>query len=185
MKKRPLLSLPSAGLLTSGLLLSVPVSAAPPPVFNLNSYLYASAISGYFTYPTDDANNVDTITGLRVGARVSPILDIEGGYIDLGEAEDPDNSDGTLGITTQYVAAKPTLPLGLVEFYGRAGIHNYRTSEQETSEATEHDYSTDFLYGFGVDLATAPNFSLGFSYTVYHFDGSEIEGYEMNLTFHP
>lgn len=171
-------------LVTLGLLALASTSANANTLIDLNSYFYTSAISGYYTYPTDEANNTDTIAGLRVGARIHPIVDIEAGYVDLGEADDPDKSDGTLGLRTTYVAAKPTLPLGLMDLYGRVGLHNYRTSEKDATD-TEHDNSTDFMYGFGVDLVTAPNFSLGFSYTVYRFDNDEVDGYEMNATFRP
>jgi opacity protein-like surface antigen len=142
-----------------------------------DSLLYAGAALGQTEF--GDGAGSDTLMGVRAGTGILPFIDVEGGYMKLGEL------DGTGGasLSTVYVAAKPTLTLGIADVYARFGLHKW-----DVSGGSWSDDSTDLMYGIGVDYYLSDSLSVGASYTRYKFDGDTLDGeadaIAINATFH-
>lgn len=145
-----------------------------------DSLLYAGATLGKTTYG-DNAGD-DTMMGVRVGTGILPIVDIEAGYIKLGDVDV--TGGGSAGIDTMYVVAKPTITLGIADVYAKVGMHKWKVDESGLK-----DDSTDFVYGLGADYYLSDRLSIGASYMIYKFDGDNIKDSDasvvaINATFH-
>lgn len=141
---------------------------------NADALLYGTVTGGISDYG-DDYDN-DTLIGVRVGTGILPLFDIEAGLVDFG---DVDESGTTIEASTKYLAVKPTLTLPLLDIYARAGFHQW-----DLDAGSASDDGTDLMYGFGFDYFLSDYVSLGASYTRYEFEDGELDGYELNATFH-
>ncbi|ENC6729711.1 porin family protein [Vibrio navarrensis] len=143
-----------------------------------DSILYGGVTGGSAHYGENFGN--DFLYGVRIGSGILPFLDVEAGYMNLGQGE---NSGTTVDTSTKFVAIKPTFTLPMVDIYARAGLHQWDTDSKYLN-LTSSDDGTDAMFGVGFDYFISDYFSIGASYTRYNIDDGEIDGYELNATFH-
>lgn len=142
-----------------------------------DSFVYGGIVGGVSDLGDGES---DTLIGVRAGTGILPLFDIEAGYLSLGGAEE---SGISVDVTTKYLAVKPTLTLGIVDVYARGGIHMW-DMDIKAAGISASDDGTNLMYGVGFDYFINDFISAGASYTRYDMDGGEIDGYELNATFH-
>lgn len=113
------------------------------------------------------------IFGYRLG--VIPLFDfaVEGFYNDLGEFTPKDNSTNVRAEASTYGAnVLAILPLGPVDFYGKAGIATISYDLTVNGATTRYD-STNPVYGLGIGFRL---WSLGFRLQADYFDPDKDVG---------
>ena len=135
-----------------------------------DSWLYAGAAAG----PAKVESKHSSAVGLHVGTGILPIIGLEAGYWDFGE---------TKGISRKsfYLAAKPSVDLGPIHLYAKAGMHELMSD----IGGAEKSKDSGAMYGFGAEYFLIDNLSLGASYnnfnSKYHDD---ITVTTLSATFH-
>jgi opacity protein-like surface antigen len=154
--------------------------------------LLALALAGFATTASADAliygganvgqsdlnGETSTSSTVYVGTGLLPILGIEAGYTNLGSF---DLSGGVeKDVTTKFIAARPSVDIGPLHIYGRAGLQSW---ESETTGQPDDD-GVDIMYGFGAEYSVMGPFSVGAGYEVYEIDDDSVETFTLNATFH-
>ncbi|PJC87996.1 hypothetical protein CSW98_02425 [Vibrio sp. HA2012] len=139
-----------------------------------DALLYGGANVGH----SDLNGETGTSSTVYVGTGILPFLGIEAGYTNLG------SFDTAAGVetkaTTKFVAVRPSVDLGPLHIYGRAGLQAWET---ETTGEPDDD-GVDIMYGIGAEYFIMGPFSVGAGYEVYEMDNDEVETFTLNATFH-
>ncbi|MDN3682550.1 porin family protein [Vibrio tapetis subsp. quintayensis] len=130
-----------------------------------DALIYAGANVGQASIDSDKS----TVFGAHVGTGILPFIGIEAGYQKLGDA-----SVGSVNIeaSTIYVAAKPSIDVGPIQVYAKAGFHSW---SQQISSASSDDTGTDLMYGFGAEYYLIDNLSVGASWTQFKMGGNTAD----------
>ncbi|MDN3682551.1 outer membrane beta-barrel protein [Vibrio tapetis subsp. quintayensis] len=134
-----------------------------------DSWLYAGANVGQSDL---DGKNA-TAAGFHVGTGILPIIGLEAGYNNHGKIND-------LDMSSYYFAVKPSIDLGPLHVYGKAGVHSYKG---EQSGAKNQD-GTDAMYGVGVEYFMFDILSVGGSYQNFKTDAGNIGSFNLTATVH-
>ncbi len=144
-----------------------------------DAFIYAGANVGQASVDSDKS----TVFGAHVGTGILPFIGLEAGYQKLGEA-----TVGAAKVTdssTIYFAAKPSIDVGPVQVYAKAGFHSW---SQEISGASSDDTGTDIMYGFGAEYYLIDNLSVGASWMQFKMDGNTADvnsdQFGLTATFH-
>ncbi|USD66459.1 porin family protein [Vibrio sp. SCSIO 43136] len=136
-----------------------------------DAFFYAGANVGQGTIDSDKS----TVYGFHVGTGILPFIGVEAGYQTLSKTPDA---------TTIYLAAKPSVDLGPIQVYAKAGIHSW--SADVTSSIDDKD--TDLMFGFGAEYYLIDNLSVGASWMQYQMGGDYIKDnsdqVSLTATFH-
>lgn len=146
-----------------------------------NSPVFATITRGISNYKGVDAASVTE--GFLIGFSPVRMLDIQLGYMDLGEVNLTHDLFGapTTQVNTAYLAVKPTLRSGIIDLYARAGYSHWKLDASYNGE-TESDSGNDRMYGAGVDFYIVDQVAVGLSYTKHEIDDSYVGSYEANVT---
>lgn len=136
-----------------------------------DSWLYAGGNIGLADSDERGADS-ETAYGFHVGTGILPIIGLEAGFWDLGDANGGD-------LTTVYAAIKPSLDLGPVHLYGKVGVNKF-----DIDGGPKDDDGYDLMYGAGAEWFVLDNLSLGLAYTNFGFDHSDVDNYSVSATFH-
>jgi len=136
-----------------------------------DSWLYAGANLGQ----SDIGGESATATGFHVGTGILPIIGLEAGYNYHGKVTNTEYS-------SYYFAVKPSIDLGPLHVYGKAGVHSYKANSINTGTATLD--GTKAMYGVGVEYFMFDMLSVGGSYQNFQFEDSNIGSFNLTATFH-
>jgi len=137
-----------------------------------DALLYGGAMAGQSEYDGENS----TAASVYVGTGVLPILGVEGGYADHGEFEFKGIAD--VKANSVFIALRPSLDIGPLHLYGRAGIHKWDIS------GGRDDDGVDMMFGFGVEYFTMGPMALGAGYHVYSTDDENISNFNLSATVH-
>lgn len=138
-----------------------------------DALFYGGAMVGQSEY--DDEKS--TAASFHLGTGLLPILGIEAGYADHGEF-DIDGLTSDVKADSIFAAVRPSLDLGPLHLYGRAGVHKWDMS------GGKKDDGVDMMYGFGAEYFIFGPVSLGAAYNVYKTDDKDISNFSLSATFH-
>lgn len=147
-----------------------------------NAPVFATMTGGISDY--EGVDDTSFTKGFLIGFTPVRMLDIELGYMDLGEVSLTDDLFGapTTQVKTFYLAAKPTLTVGLMDLYARAGFAHWNLDVKYNGE-TSSDSGNDLMYGAGIDFHLTDQVTVGVGYTTYEIDDSTVGSLEANATF--
>lgn len=134
-----------------------------------DSWLYAGANVGQSDLDGENA----TAAGFHVGTGILPIIGLEAGYNNHGKINNWDMS-------SYYFAVKPSIDLGPLHVYGKAGVHSYKS----TNSAAPNQDGTDAMYGVGVEYFMFDMLSVGGSYQNFKTDAGDIGSFNLTATVH-
>lgn len=137
-----------------------------------DSLLYGGAMVGQSEYDGEDS----TVASFHVGTGLLPILGIEGGYADHGEFEFKGIDD--VKANSLFIAARPSIDLGPLHIYGRAGMHKWDLT------GGKDDDGIDVMYGVGAEYFLFGPISVGAAYNVFKTDDEDISNFSVSATFH-
>jgi hypothetical protein len=160
----------ASALLLGALGVSAAQAAAP-----IGPYVGGSATQSRFdtdNFDVEDVDDEDTGWKAFAGFRFAPFFAVEGGYIDFGETDSPaDAVGGPFSLDAKGISAfgLGIIPVGPVEFFGKAGGARLKSNGIYGPDEFS-DSSTNFAYGFGVQLALG---SFGLRAEYENFDADD------------
>lgn len=120
----------------------------------LSQELYFDGGIGNAEAEAEGAEGDDTYIRLGLGYRQSDMVAFEGGYWDLGEAEDGGVSVSADGL---FGAVKGTLDTGgTVDVFGRAGLLMWDAEACASGFGCSDDDGIDLFFGGGVSFPAGP-----------------------------
>ncbi|PMH46552.1 hypothetical protein BCU68_00435 [Vibrio sp. 10N.286.49.B3] len=145
-----------------------------------DALIYAGASVGQSDYNS----STGTAMGFHVGTGLLPIIGVEAGYWQLG---DLDVNSGAADFSTWYAAVKPSIDLGPVHLYGRAGLHSYNVDY--TKGYTGSTSGTSIMYGVGAEYFVFSMLSIGAGYQNFadvktRSGKHNVDSFTVNATFH-
>jgi OmpA-OmpF porin, OOP family len=144
--------------LASALLLGAFGVSAAQAAAPIGPYIGGSATQSRFdtdNFDVDDVDDEDTGWKAFIGYRFAPFFAVEGGYVDFGESDSPaDAVGGPFSLDAKGMSAFGVgiIPVGPVELFGKAGGARLKYNGIYGADEFK-DSSTEFAYGFGVQLA--------------------------------
>lgn len=141
-----------------------------------DSLIYGGAMIGQSDYDGESATSAE----IHIGTGLLPFIGVEGGYIDHG---DFDIGANKLSANSIYAAVRPSIDLGPLHVYGRAGVHSWETELNASGTKTKDD-GVDPMYGIGVEYFLIGPVALGAAYHVYKMDKEDVKTVSLTATFH-
>ncbi|WP_342607001.1 outer membrane beta-barrel protein [Vibrio tritonius] len=135
-----------------------------------DSWIYGGASVG----SVDLEGNSGTAYNVHVGTGLLPIIGVEAGY---NKFQDIDHM-GNTKIDDTYVALKPSINLGPLQVYGKAGLHRWDASYNNGTS----DDGYDTMYGVGADYAVFGPVSVGANFMNYVIDGDNAKTYSLTVS---
>ncbi|MBA5761664.1 porin family protein [Vibrio sp. 404] len=142
-----------------------------------DSWIYGGASAGQ----ADLGNDSSTSYNVHVGTGILPFIGLEAGYQKFGEFDNV-NYDGQsrdLDGSAVYFAAKPSIDLGPLHVYAKAGVHSYELKGTNFKED-----EVDVMYGVGAEYFLMGPVSIGASYNVFSLKEEDVKNFSLNATFH-
>ena len=116
--------------------------------------LYFDGGLGNASADVEDLEGDDTYFRIGVGYQYSKTVSFEGGYWDLGEAQD---GIFTAAVDGMYGAVKVSAEgKGKVNFFGRIGMYLWDSTVCAGGFGCEGDDGSDIFFGGGVSFAAGP-----------------------------
>ncbi|USD66460.1 outer membrane beta-barrel protein [Vibrio sp. SCSIO 43136] len=144
------------------------VLAGAATTASADALIYAGANIGQ----SDIDGHTGTATGFHVGTGILPIIGVEAGYNHHGKI------NGVNAHST-FFALKPSIDLGPLHIYGKAGIHQFKG--EKSGYSTD---GTDTMYGLGVEYSVLPMITVGGGYQSFKVEGGNINSFNLTATFH-
>jgi len=141
-----------------------------------DSLLYAGISAGRSDFNSND----DTNYGIHVGTGLLPILDIEAGYVEHGDFA---ATGGNLSLSSAYLAVRPTLNLGDLQLYAKAGVHHWSLDTQFAVTDFRDESKYDLMWGIGAEYAIFGPLSLGINYTGFRIDNENLNAINATASF--
>lgn len=141
-----------------------------------DSLIYAGVSAGQSDFNSHD----DTNYGIHVGTGLLPILDIEAGYIEHGDFA---ATGGSLSLSSTYAAVRPTLNLGDLQLYAKAGLHYWSLDAQSGVTDFKDENKYDVMWGVGAEYAIFGPLSLGINYTNFRIDNKDLDSINATASF--
>lgn len=121
----------------------------------------------------------DTYFRLGVGYRISDAVAIEGGWWDLGEAEDGGVSAEADGL---FGAVKGTLDTGgPVDIFGRIGLYLWDSEVCVDGFGCDDDDGSDLFFGGGIAFEAGPG-DLNLEIHVFELDDTDVDTFGVSYT---
>ncbi|GAB2658567.1 outer membrane beta-barrel protein [Vibrio panuliri] len=142
-----------------------------------DSWIYGGASVGQ----ADLGGESSTSYNVHVGTGILPLIGLEAGYQNFGDFDNV-KYDGVvrdLEASSVYFAAKPSIDLGPLHLYAKAGVHSY---ELKGTNFKEDD--VDVMYGVGAEYFLLGPVSVGASYSVFSMKKEDVKNFTLNATFH-
>lgn len=134
---------------------------------------------------SDLGGDSSTSYGVHVGTSLSmtPFLGLEAGYQDFGkfDSSNYDNTSGELKANTKYIALRPSLELGPLQVYAKAGLHDY---EIESTSGSYNQSEVDGFYGLGAKYSIMGPLTIGASYNNFNFKNDDMKSFNVSIDFH-
>ena len=151
---------------------------------DFDPYGYVGADIGYFRvesedFPEEEDNVEDNRTSyrIRVGGRFTPVIGVEGGYVDFGDYE-----DGALDYTADGLTLAGVLHIPLGErasVYGKLGELFWDAKATADGgalgSATRETDGEDVFYGLGLNLPLGSVVALNLGYERYALDDTDVD----------
>ncbi|MGF1910918.1 porin family protein [Vibrio kasasachensis] len=144
-----------------------------------DSWIYGGASAG----KADLGNESSTSYNVHVGTGILPFIGLEAGYQNFGEFDNVNYAGQTRDLegSAVYFAAKPSIDLGPLHVYAKAGVHSY-TLESKSGNFKEDE--VDMMYGVGAEYFLMGPVSVGASYNVFSMKEEDVKNFTLNATFH-
>ena len=139
-----------------------------------DALIYGGASVGQANFDGETSNS----STIYVGTGLLPFLGVEAGYTNLGTFDVATNVETEAN--TKFIAVRPSVDLGALHVYGRAGIHSWETK----TTGQPDDDGVDGMYGFGAEFSIIGPFTVGAGYEAYEINDEEVETFTFNATFH-
>ncbi|MDA9555879.1 porin family protein [Vibrio sp.] len=145
-----------------------------------DSLLYGGVSVGQADYEITNQDDEQTTYSVHVGTGLLPIIGVEAGYVNHGEFELLGASDVT--VSSVYAAVKPSINLGGIQVYGKAGLHSWDVASDDNSSYDDDDL--DLMYGVGFDVEVFGPVAVGANYMIYEMGDGETTSLNVTATIH-
>ncbi|MEH0688070.1 outer membrane beta-barrel protein [Vibrio cholerae] len=129
-----------------------------------DSWIYGGASVGNSDFFGDSSTSYN----VHVGTGILPFIGLEAGYNKFGEFE---TASSKVKVDNVYFAAKPSLNLGPLQVYGKAGVHSW---EQSSNNISFDDDGYDIMLGVGADYQIFGPLTVGAKYENYKMDKEDM-----------
>jgi hypothetical protein len=143
-----------------------------------DAFLYGGASAGSSSF-NDGSGSSYTV---HAGTGILPFIGLEAGLTRSGEMDTANNE--STEVTTMYVAVKPSIDIGPLQIYAKAGIHGWEETVKNDTLGESKDDGVDITYGAGVEYFVGGPVSFGASYQTYNLGGKELSNVTLNATMH-
>lgn len=133
-----------------------------------DSLIYGGVQAGSADYAGDSS----TVYGAHIGTGILPFIGLEMGAWNLG------SYDVAGDVSSVNFAVKPSIELGPLHVYGKAGLHSWE------EKGAFKDDGVDPFFGLGVEYNIFPMFTLGAGYNNFTVGNENIDFASVNLTVH-
>ncbi|WP_070965464.1 porin family protein [Vibrio sonorensis] len=145
-----------------------------------DSWIYGGVSVGQ----ADLGGETATSMNIHAGTGILPFIGLEAGYQNHGDFDNVNYGvfqSIDLEASSVYFAVKPSLDLGPLHLYGKAGLHSYDLKGQNNSFLEDE---IDTMYGIGAEYSIMGPFTVGASYSVFSMKEEDIKNFSLNATFH-
>lgn len=137
-----------------------------------DSLIYGGVQAGSADYAGDSS----TVYGAHIGTGILPFIGLEMGAWNLGSYDVA--GAGSVDVSSVNFAVKPSIELGPLHVYGKAGLHSWE------EKGAFKDDGVDPFFGLGVEYNIFPMFTLGAGYNNFTVGNENIDFASVNLTVH-
>ncbi|MGR6861316.1 outer membrane beta-barrel protein [Aliivibrio salmonicida] len=139
-----------------------------------DSLIYGGVQAGSADYAGDSS----TVYGAHIGTGILPFIGLEMGAWNLGSYDVAGAGAGSVDVSSVNFAVKPSIELGPLHVYGKAGLHSWE------EKGAFKDDGVDPFFGLGVEYNIFPMFTLGAGYNNFTVGNENIDFASVNLTVH-
>lgn len=156
------------------------VIIAASPVAIADSLIYGGASAGSSNFDGGSGSSYN----VHLGTGILPFIGLEAGLTQSGDMDTANNE--STEVKTLYVALKPSVDLGPLHLYAKAGLHSWEETVDNSVDDNldSSDDGIDLMYGLGGEYSLGGPFTVGASYQTYVVDGKDMNTFSVSGTFH-